>query len=162
MHEVHPGEVPAGLPGGEALQQATRSRDLKAAEATFAALARGPIGEAYNHLQFAVEDEVDVHRVVLAWRSWALLDLTGQEYALTLLRQSVRYCVDAEKSLAQHKRAPSPIRTLLPKLLEQHHLLGRKPGDRPADDAWVEQLSQIVYGGNRDRAPAAGAAAPAA
>ena len=32
------------------LQQATRQADLKLAEQTFAALARGPIGEAFNHL----------------------------------------------------------------------------------------------------------------
>jgi hypothetical protein len=159
LHEVHAGEVPAGVPGGEALQQATRRRDLKAAEAMMVAMARGPVGEAYNHLQFAVEDEVDVHRVVLAWRSWALLDLTGQEHAQTLLRQSVRYCIDAEKNLTEHKRAPSPIRTLLPKLLEQHHLLGRKPGDRPAEDVWIERLAEIVYGGGRDRAAEAVAAA---
>jgi hypothetical protein len=152
-------ELPANLSGGEALQQATRGRDQAAAEATFAALVKGPVGEAFNHLQFAVQDEVDVHRVVLSWRSWALLDVTGQEHAHTLLRQSVRYCVDAEKHLAQHKRPTSPIRVLLPKLLEQHRLLGRGPGDRAAEDARIEELSQIVYGGGRDRAAEAVAAA---
>jgi hypothetical protein len=159
LHPVQPHEPAEGLAGGEALRQATRRADLAAAEATFAALARGPVGEAYNHLQFAVEDEVDVHRVVLAWRSWALLDLTGREYAHTLLRQSVRYCVDAEKYLTEHKRPPCAIRTVLPKLLEQHGLLGRKPGDRKADDAWVERLSQVIYGNSREQAAEAVAAA---
>ncbi len=159
LHELHDHDVPKPESGGEALREGTRSRDIAKAEAAFAAVSRGPIGEAYNHLQFAVQDEVDVHRVVLAWRSWALLDLTGQEHARTLLRQSVRYCVDAEKYLAQHKRPPSPIRALLPKLLEEHRLLGRKPGERKAEDEWVERLSAIVYGGGRDRAAAAVAAA---
>ena len=59
-------------------------------------MARGPLDEAYNDLQYVVQDYIDVHRVVLAWRSWALLDFTGKEHAHTLLRQSVRFCVDEE------------------------------------------------------------------
>ena len=82
---------------GEALRDATRSGDMDRAERTFAALAKGPEGEAFNHLLWAVQDEVDVHRVVLAWRAWALLDLAGKEQAHTLLRQSVRYCVSSER-----------------------------------------------------------------
>jgi hypothetical protein len=159
LHHIEAGPLPKDPAGGEALREATRRRDLKTAEATFAALASGPIGEAYNHLQFAVQDEVDVHRVVLAWRAWALLDVTGREQAHTLLRQSVRYCVDSEKSLTERKRPTSPIRTLLPKLLEQHRLLGRGPGDRPVDDAWIERLSQTVYGSSREHAAEAVAAA---
>jgi hypothetical protein len=159
LHAIQPAQLPSGADGGEALRQATRRCDMQAAEAAFAALAKGPIGEAYNHLQFEIQDEVDVHRVVLAWRSWAILDLTGEEQARTLLRQSVRYCVDSEKRLAQYKRPPSGIRTVLPKLLDQYRLAGRKPGDRQADDAWVESLSQTIYGGGRDRAAEAVAAA---
>jgi hypothetical protein len=159
LHLPPSGKIPKDLTGGEALRQAVRRCDQDAAEATWTALARGPIGEAFNHLQFEVQDEVDVHRVVLAWRSWAILDLTGQEHAQTLLRQSVRYCVDSEKYLTQHNRPASPIRTVLPKLLEQHGLLSREPGDRQVDDAWVERLSQTVYGESRERAAEAVAAA---
>jgi hypothetical protein len=159
LHPVKPAELPKDRAGGEVLREATRGRDMGKAEQTFAALARGPIGEAYNHLQFAVEDEVDVHRVVLAWRSWALLDLTGQEHAETLLRQSVRYCIDAEKYLVEHRQATPGIRTTLPKLLDQYRLAGRKPGDRKAEDAWVERLSQTIYGDGRERAADAAAAA---
>lgn len=159
LHAVHAAELPKDAEGGEALREAVRRRDMAAAEATLAALTRGPIGEAYNHVQFEVQDELDVHRVVLSWRSWAMLELAGQEHAQTLLRQSVRFCVDTEKYLAEHNRAPSPIRTLLPKLLEQHRLLGRTPGDRKADDAWIERLSQTVYGANREQAAEAVAAA---
>src|SRR5581483_5307503 len=142
MHAVEPAPLPAGRPGGELLREATRRADYKAAEGVFAALAQGPIGEAFNHLQFAVQDEVDVHRVVLAWRSWAVLDLTGKEYANTLLRQSVRYCVNSEEYIVQHKRPPCEIRTLLPKLLDQYNLLNRPLGKRPAEDGWVEQMSK--------------------
>src|SRR6185369_15849027 len=77
---LHPVEaVTSGHPTGEDLRRATRAADNDAAEAAFAAMMQGPAGEAYNHLQYAVEDEVDVHRVVLAWRAWSTLDLTGKE-----------------------------------------------------------------------------------
>jgi hypothetical protein len=158
LRPIKPAELPGDRPGGELLREATRHGDLDKAERTVAALARGPVGEAYNHLQFAVEDEVDVHRVVLAWRSWALLDLTGQEHAETLLRQSVRYCIDAEREIAQSRRTPG-IRTTLPKLLDQHRLAGREPGQRKAEDGWVERLSQTIYGEGRERAAEAVAAA---
>src|SRR5262249_1296288 len=120
---------------------------------------RQPAGEAFNHLQFAVQDEVDVHRVVLAWRSWALLDLTGKEQALTLLRQSVRYAVRTEQAMKDHKRQPPEIRTVLPKLLDQYKLVGRPLGKRSAHDAWVEHLSSTIYIGSREQAAEAAAAA---
>ena len=158
MHPVKAADLPKDKDGGELLREATRRRDQKGAEETFAALARGPIGEAFNHLQFAVEDEVDVHRVVLAWRSWVLRDFTGAEYAHTLLRQSVLYCVDAEKYVVEQKRTPG-IRATLPKMLDQYRLAGRKPGDRKADDKWIDSLSRTIYGDGRERAAEAVAAA---
>jgi hypothetical protein len=159
LHPVEAGELPAGRDGGAVLQAATRTGDFDKAERTFAALAKQPPGEAFNHLQFAVQDEVDVHRVVLAWRSWALLDLTGKEQARTLLRQSVRYCVRTEQSMLAQKRNPPEIRALLPKLLDQYKLVGRPLGKRTADDAWVEHLSHTIYSGSRAQAAEAAAAA---
>jgi hypothetical protein len=158
LHPVEPGEVPEGRPGGEVLRDATRSGDIQRAERTWAALARGPIGEAYNHLQFSIQDEVDVHRVVLAWRSWAVLDLVGKDQAATLLRQSVRYCVDAEQWVRKSGRTPE-VRKVLPKLLDQYKLVGRPLGKRKADDAWIEHLAGVIYGGGRARAAEAAAAA---
>jgi hypothetical protein len=157
---LHPvaAALPGDRPGGEALRQATRQADMDAAERTFAALARGPVGEAFNHLQFSVQDEVDVHRVVLAWRAWAVLDLTGQEQADTLLRQSVRYCVEAEQSIRKRGRQPE-VRTVLPKLLDQYRLPGRPLGKRTAEDGWVERLAETIYGGSGARAADAAAAA---
>jgi hypothetical protein len=163
-HEVlHPVEADALAPNcksGEPLREATRKADVNGAERTFAALVKGqPVGEAFNHLQFTVEDEVDVHRVVLAWRSWSLLDLTGKEQAHTLLRQSVRYAVKAEQSIADKKRQPPEIRRVLPKLLDQYKLVSRPLGKRRADDAWVEHLSKTIYAASRERAADAVAAA---
>jgi hypothetical protein len=160
LHPVDAGEVPADRDGGEVLRAATRKADFDGAERTFAALAqRQPAGEAFNHLQYAVQDEVDVHRVVLAWRSWALLDLTGKEQAHTLLRQSVRYAVRTEQSIVGKKRQPQEVRAVLPKLLDQYKLVGRPLGKRAADDAWVEHLSKTIYGGSPAQAAEAAAAA---
>jgi hypothetical protein len=161
-HEVlHPveAEAPAeGRPSGEVLREAIRKADKNAAERTFAAIARGPVGEAFNHLQFSVQDELDVHRVVLAWRAWAVLDLAGKDQAHTLLRQSVRFCVDEEQSIRERKRQPE-IRAVLPKLLEQYKLLGRVAGTREADDGWVAHLAKTIYGSNGATAADAAAAA---
>lgn len=154
LHPVAESQLPKDRPGGEILREAVRGADMEKAERTFAALAHGPIGEAYNHLQYSIQDEVDVHRVVLAWRAWAVLDLTGKEQAQTVLRQSVRYCVDAEKNGGNHE-----VRAVLPKLLDQYKLVGRPIGDRKADDAWVSQLAATVYSGSRAQAADAVAAA---
>jgi hypothetical protein len=149
---VEAAELPKDGVGGELLREATRKKDMNKAERTFAALAKGPVGEAYNHLQFCVQDEVDVHRVVLAWRAWAILDLTGKEQAQTMLRQSVRYCVT--EGGGNHD-----IQTVLPKLLDQYKLLGKEPGKQKAEDAWVEKLAQTIYSSSRANAADAVAAA---
>ncbi|MDG1893353.1 MAG: hypothetical protein P8J37_00435 [Fuerstiella sp.] len=75
LHTVQPTTLSKGSPGGPLLQAATRSADYDKAEGTFAAMAQGPVGEAFNHLQYAIQDELNVHRVVLSWRAWAMLDM---------------------------------------------------------------------------------------
>jgi hypothetical protein len=160
-HEVlHPIEHSSaeGHPGPETLLEATRRRDMDGAERTFAALANGSLDEAYNDLLYLVQDHVNVHRVVLAWRAWALLDLTGKEYAHTLLRQSVRFCVDEETNVRKYY-SNEPLRPLLPKLLDQYRLLGRSPGDKQPDDATIEQLAHTIYASSREKAADAVAAA---
>jgi hypothetical protein len=158
LHPIDAADLPKDA-DGEAVREAVRKGDKAAAEAAFAALAKkGPIGEAYNHLQYTIQDELDVHRVVLSWRAWATLDLVGQEQAHTVLRQSVHFCLDEEAYIRQRQRQPE-IRATLPKLLDQYKLLGKTPGTRKADDAWVEHLAETVYGGGREKAADAVAAA---
>jgi hypothetical protein len=157
LHPIDAAAVPKES-SGEAVRDAVRKGDKAAAEAAFAAEMKGPIGEAYNHLQYTIQDELDVHRVVLAWRAWATLDLAGKEQAHTLLRQSVHFCLDEEAGIKRRQHQPE-IRTALPKLLDQYKLLGKTPGTRKADDPWVEHLAEIIYGGGRDKAADAVAAA---
>ncbi len=152
LHPVTADSVPAGVVAGEHLREVARGGDIEAAERAFAGIAQGPIGEAFNHLQFEVEDEVDVHRVVLAWRAWDTLDLAGKEWAHCLLRQSVRYCANVERSMKEKNYARSAIRTVLPALLDQYKLLGRTLGQTAGDDGWLQQLAQTIFGGTREQA----------
>jgi hypothetical protein len=142
---------------GARLREAVRRKDVNEAERIFAALAQGPADDTFNQLLWAVQDHTEVHRVVLPYRAWDLLGLIGKEQAHTLLRQSVRYCVKAE-SWPQTTTWAEP-RTLLPKLLEGHHLLDRAPGNRKAEDNWLEQMSQTIFKASPEQAAEAVAAA---
>jgi hypothetical protein len=158
LHPIGPVHAESGQPGADALREATRRRDMEGAERTFAAIAAGPLDAAYDDQLPHIQDHAKFHRVVLAWRAWALLDLTGKEHAHTLLRQSVRYCVAEEASI--RKNSPDdPLRALLPRLLDQHRLLERAAGDREPDDAWVERMGLTIYASDRSRAADAVAAA---
>jgi hypothetical protein len=157
LKPVQPGTLPEGRPGGELLREAVHKKDMAAADATFAALSRGKLEDAYDDLQPIVEDAVDVHRVALAWRAWETLDLTGKEHAQTLLRQSVHFCVDMEGR--EGFRGANGIRQVLPKLLDRHKLAGRAPGKRRPDDAWIVELSGTIYTASREQAADAVAAA---
>lgn len=157
MHAVQPEAPPQGRTPGEALQEAMRQKNMKRAEQLFAALAHGSPDDAFNALLYAVQDHTEVHRVVLPYRAWDLMGLIGKEQAHTLLRQSVRYCVDAE-SRNQGGTYNEPAK-LLPKMLDEHKLHDRKPGDRKAEDAWVDQLSKTIFESTPQEAAAAAAAA---
>lgn len=140
---LHPvAEVADSSRGGSALREAVRRRDVAGAEGIFASSVRRSRTEAFNDLLVTVQDQLDVHRTVLPYRAWDLLDIIGPEHAHTMLRQSVRYCVKAEPGRNSPSNAPE---ALLPHLLEQYHLLDRSPGDRSADDSWVERLGQTLF-----------------
>jgi hypothetical protein len=158
LHPIDPTPSSGDGPRAEDLREAMRRQDMDGAERVFAAMARGSLDNAYNDLLYLVQDHVNVHRVVLAWRAWALLDLTGKQHAHTLLRQSVRYCVDEEKNI--RKYSPNDgLRALLPRLLDEYRLVSRPVGERQPDDAWIEQLSNTIYAANRSKAADAVAAA---
>ena len=157
LHPVAPAPISPGQAGAETLQLLVRARELDRAERTFAALAQGAPIDAFNDLLPTVHDHTEVHRIVLPYRAWDLLGLIGAEHAHTLLRQSVRYCVKAEGSPGSY-RSDEP-RVVLPKLMDQYHLAGRTPGDRAADDAWVEQMSQTLFTSSPEQAAEAVAAA---
>ena len=156
LHPVQPMAVPEGRVGGEVLREEMRNKDVDAAERTFAAIAAGSPEDAFNQLLYAVQDHTEVHRVVLPHRAWDLMGLIGKEQAHTLLRQSVRYCVRAE---SDHWSGGNEPRELLPKMLDEYKLLGRAPGERRAEDKWVDELSQTIFKSTGEQAAAAVGAA---
>ena len=162
---VAPGKLGAGRPVGEQLRDAVRTattdaaKALATAEATFAGICTTSKPEdALNELLLMVDDATEVHRVVLVSRAWDLTRFVGAGRAHTMLRQSVRYCVNTEKYPNQVKYN-APIREQLPKLLDQYKLLATKPGARSADDAWVEKFALTVFNATSEQAGDAVAAA---
>jgi hypothetical protein len=159
LKPVEAGKLAGGKPAAEQLREVVRKADLAGAEATFAAICRDakPV-DMLNALLVEVDDATEVHRVVLVSRAWDLINFVGPERAHTMLRQSVHYCWNVEKNPSQAKYN-AEIRELLPKLLDQHKLLGTKAGTRSVDDAWVEKFSQTVF--TSSAADGAGAVAEA-
>lgn len=153
----------AGPAGADGLVESVRARDLPLAERRLAALeASGAPGDrlhAYEELQTFVRDDFNVHRVVLAWRAYDLLRLTGQDQAVTMMRLPVRFCIDEDGANARRGQAPNEIRALLPELMAQHGLDQRERGTRAADEAWIGRLADTVF--SSDRASAARAVAAA-
>jgi hypothetical protein len=144
LHAVHADSSNEKL-SGELLREATRKPDLAHAEAIFAGLSQRSYESAYDDLQDMVQDDIDVHRFVLAHRTYRLIDVVGSEFAHTLLRQCVRFCIDAEQGRISRNRPEPEIRALLPKLLEEHKLLGRELGSRQMDDGGIARMSETIY-----------------
>lgn len=154
LHTIEPAPLPQGQCAGEALRELTRRADYDGAERAFAALAKTSLDEAYNDLQYIVQDYPDVHRVVLAWRAWVLLDLTGKEHAHTLLRQSVRFCCDEEGSIRKY-RSDQSLREVLPRLLDRVLAKAQPSAATQPGDDWIERLSQMIYASTREQAATA-------
>ena len=128
---------------GVALREAIRSKDAQRAEQIFAAMAvGGSAADTLNGLLPAVHDATEVHRIVMPYRAWDLLDLIGKERAGVILRQSVRYCLKSESGGRSDRHEP---RALLPRLLDAHKLLGRSEGTRKVDDAWVDRMARTLF-----------------
>jgi len=133
LQPIDPGVLPNDRRPTDVLRAQVRQQDVAAAEATYAALAtRTSAEDAFEHLLHLVEDNVEVHRTVLPYRAWALLDLVGREHAHTMLRQSVRYCVRAERG------NNGEARRTLEALFDRYRLEAWQPGRRDPGDAWVE------------------------
>ncbi len=94
---------------------------------------------------------MNVHRFVFAHRARGLAALLGPDYAHTLLRQCVRFCVDNERMEKEHNQPEPAIRALMPKLLDQYKLAGKTPGQRDPGDAEVERLAEAVYAGPAEK-----------
>lgn len=140
------------------VRDACRKVDVERGEKLLAGVADSPL-EMFNALQPAVQDDLNVHRYVFAHRTYGLIGLLGKEHAFSLLRQCVRFCANHEENHIKRNHPASPIRALVPKLLDQYKLAGMRPGKRDPGDVEVDKLAQTIYFGPRDRAAEAAAAA---
>jgi hypothetical protein len=155
LHAAEHGEGDISLQ----IRDACRQADVKKAELLFAGLKDAPTEVAFNALQPAMQDDINVHRFVFAHRTHGLVGFLGKEYAHTLLRQCVRFCVEHEQSRIRNKRPESAIRAVLPKVLDQFKLAGKPLGKRDPGDAAVDELARTVYSGPPERSAEAVAAA---
>lgn len=134
-------------PSVEQLLARVHDKDKTGAEAVQHQLWKQRPESAIEDLIPVVCQEVDVHRVVLAWRAWDLSRLAGQEHGLTLLRQSVRQCVEREG------RGKIAIRQELPQVLESTRLFEAPMGRRSVEDEWIESLAkQLTQASRKDGA----------
>ncbi len=158
LRPLKPADLPADKSGADALSEAVERKDLPAADRTFVALCRGKLDDAFNELLPSVQEELEVHRVVLPHRAWTLAGIIGMNHAQVLLRQSVHYCVRNLRGDSTTRTRPA-AHTLLPKLFDQYKLAGKPAGKRPAEDAWVDKMSQTIFGSKPEQAADAVAAA---
>jgi hypothetical protein len=143
---------------GKQIRDACRKVDVDLGETLLASVADSP-RDAFNALQPAMQDDLNVHRFVFAHRTYGLVRLLGKEYSYALLKQCVRFCANHEQKRIEGNRPESPIRSLVPKLLDQYKLAGKRLGQRDPGDAAIEKLSQTIYQGPRDEAAEAVATA---
>ena len=131
--------TPVNEANAAALHAAIVAKDTNHAEQILAAFVAGDRRSALDALIPAIQDNPEVHRTVLPYRAWDMQEIVGTEHALTLLRQSLRYCVKAEPG----RRADwDEHGNMLVSLLDEFHLDGKDPGTMPAEDAFVEHLSE--------------------
>jgi hypothetical protein len=158
LEAIHAAEHASNVDVDTQIRDACRKADAAKGEKLLAGIS-GPPLDAFNALQPSIQDDLNVHRFVFAHRTYGLVGLLGEEYSFSMLRQCVRLCADHERSRIEHNQPESPIRALLPKLLDQHKLDGIEPGKRDPGDAAVDALSLTIYNGPRATAAEAVAAA---
>ena len=156
LKPVEPMEIAGKGSTADILREAVHQKDHEKAERTLAALVeRSPEG-AFNDLMHTVEEGPEVHRIVLAYRAWDMLDLVGKDHAETMLRQSLRYCLRGEANRVKYYSGMAPV---LIKALDEHGLVGREAGTKTADDKWIDDMSRTIFEASAEGAADAVAAA---
>jgi hypothetical protein len=158
LEAIHAAEHASEGEVGTEIRDACRKLDVGRGEKLLVGVGGSPL-DAFNALQPAIQDDLNVHRFVFAHRTYGLVGLLGEEYSYSMLRQCVRLCIDHERQHVEHKHPQSPIRALVPKLLDQYKLDGKNLGKRDPGDAAVDELCMAIYNGPNERAAEAVAAA---
>ena len=140
LHAVAPAPLPDDMCAAHELRRLVKEKQSGAAESLMAGL---PSPEAMlEALLPIVHEDQEVHRTVLPYRAWDLLPIVGREHALTLLRQSLRYCLRAESW-----RSPEWEKSgnALAKLMSDHNLPRKEQGTKAMDDSRVEELARVIF-----------------
>ena len=149
LHHIAPASTVATEDAAAQLLRLVKEKNKGAAEAF---LASQPTPEAMlNALLPTVHEAQEVHRTVLPYRAWDLLPVVGREHALTLLRQSLRYCLNAEQWRQPEWEKPAQK---LAKLMSDHRL-PRAGTVKPMDDKQVEELAHVIFSSGEEQAAAA-------
>lgn len=158
LRPVQATPMPEGRIGGEVLRDTIRRvrNNPNEPERVFAGMSSSA-DDALNNVLYAMQDGAEVHRTVLPYRAWDLMSIIGRDHAHTLLRQSLRYCVRGEND--RTVQYYNGMRTMVPRLLDQHRLIGRELGTRRAEDRWVEDFSMTIFRATPEQAADAAASA---
>lgn len=151
LKAIHDAEHAAEADVASKIREACRAVDPDKGERLLKSVGDNPLDQ-FNALQPAMQDDLNVHRFVFAHRTYGLVGLLGKEYSYSLLRQCVRFCADHERMHVEHKHPESPIRALVPKLLDQYKLAGKTPGKTDPGDEAVEKLAMTIFKGPNERA----------
>ena len=146
----------AGTDPADFIRGAVHQKQVRDAESMLAGTTHDSPEAGLNALLPVVEEAAEVHRIVMVWRAWELLDIVGRANAHTMLRQSIHYCASMRDSTMPHFQK---MRNAVPKLLDQHKLVGRKPGTREADTAWVREMGKTIFESSPEQAAGAVAGA---
>jgi hypothetical protein len=156
---MHAAEEATVENAGIAIRDACRKADVEQASKLFSPMATASLLDAFSVLQPVMQDDINVHRFVFAYRTHGLADLLGKDHAFTILRQCIRFCCHHEQQRINRNQPESPIRALMPKLIDQYKLEGLQPGSRDPGDAAVEELARTIYQGPPEKSAEAAAAA---
>lgn len=153
---LHSVQKPKVIESTSKLREFVQQRNVAGAERLLKGLIHQNRETAFQALLEIVQDNPEVHRTVLPYRAMQMVDLIGEEHATTLLRQSLRYCLNAERY-----RQPGWDRSseLLANLLDSHNLIEKQPGLSIPDDAYIRQLYQDIFKASPEDAAGAVAAA---
>ena len=151
-NEVLKPMTPADGATPEAVHQAVNAGDRVAAERALAAVGRSSPEDALDAALLGVEDNHDVHTVVMPWRAYAMLDIVGRDHAVTLLRQSVRQTAKQCEQMKGRAAELAAFRKIVPGLLEKYKLPKDGRGTRAADDTWVAKLCATIQQGSQEQA----------
>lgn len=143
LRTVAPTPDDSKLSDRDRLADEIHAKNADKAEAMLGRLAQSGPEAALNGILAVVEEAAEVHRIVLMWRAWDMLNIVGKEHAHTMLRQSVRYCIKSEGNNYMNRFAV--IRKIVPQLLDENRLQGKSIGTKAGELAWVKELSRVVF-----------------